>query len=334
MAEKEETKIIKTEKSETEKKEEKGKPSKPKTVKKSEGKPKKAEGEKKVKAKPKKPRAVKKPGKKKPTKAKPAKKKKGKPKKVEKVNLYSITGKAKKKIALPKVFFEDVRTDLIRKAVKASQANRRQPYGPNPNSGMRHAVSTWGKGRGVARVQRLSQGRTAAESPNVVGGRRAHPPRPKRDWSQKINKKEGKKARNSALSATKEVDLISQRGHKFKKSITMPIVVEDSIEKIVTIKEAISTLKKLGVKDDLERARNGIHIRAGRGKMRGRRYRKPKSLLMVVKDHEKAMRGFGNLPGIDVTTPERLNVEMLAPGGMPGRLTLFSEGALKKLEGW
>lgn len=305
MAEKEETK--KTKKSQ-----------KPKGEK-EKGTPKKVSGKKKAKGKPKKPTT---------------KKKKGKPKIVEKVNLYSIDGKAKKKIALPKVFFEDVRTDLIRKAVKTSQANRRQPYGPNPTSGMRHAVSTWGKGRGVARVQRLSQGRTAAQSPNVVGGRRAHPPRPQKDWSQKINKKEGKKARNSALSATKERDLISQRGHKFKKSITVPIVVEDSIEKIVTIKEAIRTLKKLGVKADLERARNGIHIRAGRGKMRGRRYRKPKSLLMVVKDHEKAMRGFGNLPGIDVTTPERLNVELLAPGGMPGRLTIFSEGALKKLEGW
>lgn len=283
--------------------------------------PKKTSRKKKAKGKPMKPTTKKKKG-------------KPKPKIVEKVNIYSIDGKAKKKIDLPKVFFEDIRRDLIRKAVKTTQANRRQPYGPSPKSGMRHAVSTWGKGRGVARVQRLSQGRTAAQSPNVVGGRRAHPPRPQKDWSQKINKKEGKKARNSALSATKEVDLISQRGHKFKKSITVPIIVEDSIEKIVTIKEAISTLKKLGVKADLERARNGIHIRAGRGKMRGRRYRKPKSLLMVVKDHKKAMRGFGNLPGIDVTTPERLNVELLAPGGMPGRLTLFSEGALKKLEGW
>ncbi|MEE9150617.1 MAG: 50S ribosomal protein L4 [Thermoplasmata archaeon] len=342
MAEKEGTK-----KPKTVEKEGKGKSSKPETVKKTvKGKPKKAEGEKKAKGKPKartvkkkdegkskKTRTVKKKGK--PTKAKAAKKKaKPKPKKVEKVNLYSITGKAKKKIKLPKVFFEDVRIDLIRKAVKASQANRRQPYGPNPGSGMSHAVSTWGKGRGVSRVQRFTQGRTAAESPNVVGGRRAHPPRTTRDWSLKINDRERRKARNSALSATKEASLISQRGHKFKKSITVPIVVEDSIEKIVTVKEAMRTLEKLGVKEDLKRARSGIHIRAGRGKMRGRRYRKPKSLLLVVRDHKRALRGFSNLPGIDVTTPEHLSVEILAPGGTPGRLTLFTEGALKRLEGW
>jgi large subunit ribosomal protein L4e len=311
----------KTTKSENVEKKSKEKTSKAEPGKKTgKGKPTKAAVKKKAKGKPKKPAAKK--------KGKP------KPKKVEKVNLYSINGKTKKKINLPKVFFEEVRTDIIRRAVKASQANRRQPYGPNPKSGMRHAVSTWGKGRGVARVQRLSQGRTAAESPNVVGGRRAHPPRPKRDWSEKINNKERKKARNSALSATKEAKLVARRGHKFKKSITVPIVVEDSFEKITTVKEAVSTLRKLGVRGDLERARNGVHIRAGRGKMRGRKYRKPKSLLLVVKDHEKASRGFGNLPGIDVTTPAHLNIELLAPGGMPGRLTLFTEGALKQLEGW
>jgi len=256
------------------------------------------------------------------------------PKKERKVNLYSIGGKTKKKIELPKIFFEDVRTDLIRRAVFASQAKRRQPYGPNPESGMRHAVSTWGKGRGVARVQRFSQGRTAAESPNVVGGRRAHPPRPERNWSLKINNKEKRKAKVSAISATKDPRLIAKRGHKFKKSFTMPLVVEDSIEKIVSVKEAIETLEKLGVKDDIERAKSGIHIRAGKGKMRGRKYKKPKSLLVVVNDYENVKKGFGNIPGVDVATPTHLNVELLAPGGMPGRLTLFSEGALKQMENW
>jgi large subunit ribosomal protein L4e len=305
--------------------EEKKKPKKAKKIE-------KPKGEKKGDtAKPKKATKKKKEGK--PARPK-AEKKKGKPKKPTKVNLYSTAGKSKKKIDLPKVFFVEIRTDLIRRAVVASQANRRQPYGPNPNAGMRHAVVTWGKGRGVARVQRLTSGRTAAESPNVVGGRRAHPPRPEHDWSLKINKKERKKARYSAVSATKDKKLVIQRGHKFDDSLTVPIVVDDSIEKIETAKEAMTTLKKLGVEDDLIRAKSGIHIRAGKGKMRGRRFKKPKSLLIVVKDKRKAQRGFGNLPGIDVTTPENLNIELLAPGGMPGRLTIFTEGALKQLEGW
>jgi large subunit ribosomal protein L4e len=41
-----------------------------------------------------------------------------------------------------------------------------------------------------------------------------------------------------------------------------------------------------------------------------------------------------NLPGIELTKPEGLNTELLAPGGVPGRLTLFTEGALEKVRGW
>lgn len=251
-----------------------------------------------------------------------------------KVNLYSVEGKSTKKIQLPQAFLGDVRSDLIKRAHQASRANRRQPYGPNPGSGMRHATSTWGKGRGVARVQRLSQGRTAAESPNNVGGRRAHPPRPEKDWSQKINHKEKLRARNSALCATTDPNLVSQRGHRFDDSITVPIIVENSLEKITTTKDAIETLEKLKVISDVDRAKAGIHIRAGRGKMRGRRFRRPRSLLVVVADKDKAQRGFGNLAGVEITTPTGLSIEHLAPGGTPGRLTLITEGALKQMEGW
>jgi large subunit ribosomal protein L4e len=273
-------------------------------------------------------------------KAKKAKKKpktstkKTAPSRPAKVNLYSIDGKSQKKIDLPKVFHGDVRTDLIRRAVTAAQANRRQPYGPNSGAGMSHASSTWGKGRGVSRVQRMSQGRTAVESPNNVGGRRAHPPRPEKDWSKKVNRKERQKARNSALTATAEPGLVMERGHRFKKKTTVPVVVENKIEEIETTKKALRALRKLGVMDDIERAKAGIHVRAGRGTMRGRRYRNPKSLLIVVQDRENAARGFGNLTGVDITTPSQLNPELLAPGGMPGRLTLISEGALKQLEAW
>jgi large subunit ribosomal protein L4e len=293
-------------------------------------KTKKPEGEIKT---PKKVKTKKKSGKEKTTK-KAATKKKAKPKKVDKVNLYSIDGKTKGKILLPKVFFEDVRTDVIRRAHKASRANRRQPYGPNPQSGMMHAVSTWGKGRGVSRVQRLTQGRAAAESPNNVGGRRAHPPIHDHDWSEKINKKERGLARKSALSATKEADLVTRRGHKFDDSVTLPIIVEDAFAKLKTTREAIAAMEKLGIADDLERARTGVHVRAGRGKMRGRKYRKPKSVLLVVTKAEKTKRGFGNIAGVDVSTPENLNIELLAPGGMPGRLTLITRSALKRMESW
>ena len=47
-----------------------------------------------------------------------------------KVPIYSIKGKASKSSAtLPDAFEEPVRLDLIRRAVRAARANRRQAYG-------------------------------------------------------------------------------------------------------------------------------------------------------------------------------------------------------------
>lgn len=250
------------------------------------------------------------------------------------INLYSLRGKASDVLDLPRVFLEDVRRDLVRRAVLASRANRRQSYGPGKDAGMKHAVSTWGKGRGAARVPRITDSRRAAQSPGVVGGRRAHPPRPSKDWSLKINRKERIKARNSALSATHRPDIVVARGHKFKKKLTLPVVIENDVENLEKTAEAVDFLKKLGVYDDVERAMNGKKVRAGRGKMRGRRFKSPKSFLFVISDPDEKGKAFRNLPGVDVVAPKHLNTEMLAPGGDPGRLTLFSAKAFDELRDW
>lgn len=263
----------------------------------------------------------------------PAKKKSGKLSSGE-VNIYSLEGEVVDKLALPEPFRHDVRVDLIRKAVSASQANRRQPYGPNPGSGMRHAVSTWGKGRGVARVQRITDMRRAAQSPGTVGGRRAHPPSPEKDWKEKINRKEKRLAKLSALSATAVPEIVSKRGHKFDPNITVPVVVEDAIEKVDKTKEAEEILKALGVYDDILRSKEGRHIRAGKGKMRSRKYKKPRSVLIVFSSNDAKMEAFRNLPGIDVAVWNSLNAEVLAPGGDPGRLTIFSRSAIEATRRW
>lgn len=196
---------------------------------------------------------------------------------------------------------------------------------------MRHSVSTWGKGRGVSRVQRLKQGRTAAESPNNVGGRRAHPPYPEHKLGKKINKKERLKARRSALAAVSDLDLVIARGHKFNRKLTLPIIVSDHFEMIQKTKKVVDSLNGIGVYSDVIRAENGRHIRAGKGKMRGRRFRTPCSILIIVNDKESVGKAAQNLSGIDVVTPLEVNTEVLAPGGSPGRLTVISQGALKEL---
>jgi large subunit ribosomal protein L4e len=250
------------------------------------------------------------------------------------VNLYSVAGKSLRKQKLPAAFDEEFRLDLIRRAVKAAQANRRQPYGPNPRAGMSHPSSTWGKGRGVARVQRQVSGRTAVESPGNVGGRRAHPPTVEKVWEEKVNKKERLKARRAALAAITDSDLVTNRGHKFDDKITLPLILEDEFEKINKTKDALEIFKKVGVYNDILRAEYGVHIRAGKGKSRGRKYRRPKSVLIIATDRTMIKKGIGNLTGVDVVIPEKLSVEDLAPGGDPGRLTIITEGALKIMGNW
>jgi large subunit ribosomal protein L4e len=254
------------------------------------------------------------------------------------VHVYSVEGKPVKTIELPPVFDTDVRFDLIRRAVTAFQANRRQTYGASPDAGMQHSVRWSGKGHGVSRVPRLRGGMTGAQAPGTVGGRRAHPPRLGKIWSKKVNERERRAARNAAIAALRDSALVSARGHRYEDDVSLPLVVEDALESLEpedgATREGLSILEHLGVLDDVNRAKDGRHIRAGHGKMRGRKYREPRSILVVVKDVGKARKLFGNLSGVEVVSPAGLNAEILAPGGAPGRLALFSEGALEVLRSW
>ena len=254
------------------------------------------------------------------------------------VHVYSLDGKAVKTVELPSVFRADIRLDVIRRAVTAFQANRRQAYGPTPGAGLRHSVRWAGKGQGVSRVPRIRGTMTGAQAPGTVGGRRAHPPRTDAVWAKKVNDKERHLARNAALAALKESALVVSRGHRFESTLSLPVVVEDAIESLEAkegvTRKGVSVLRHLGLYDDVDRVKDGRHIRAGRGKMRGRRYRQPRGILLVVKEPSKVRRSFANLPGVEVVAPASLNAELLAPGGDPGRLAVFSEGALEALRSW
>ncbi len=59
----------------------------------------------------------------------------------------------------------------------------------------------------------------------------------------------------------------------------------------------------------------------------------PILFALDVSDAEKTRKCVGNIPGVDVITPEGLSVELLAPGGDAGRLTVFSEKAILNLGG-
>ncbi len=60
--------------------------------------------------------------------------------------------------------------------------------------------------------------------PQAAGGRRAHPPKVERIWSQKINKKERQLAIKSAVAATAVKEIVLKRGHRVQSLSQLPIV--------------------------------------------------------------------------------------------------------------
>lgn len=249
-----------------------------------------------------------------------------------KTNVYDLSGKVKKKIDLPDVFSTTPREDLIRKAFRAISLSLRQPYGASPLAGSRRVGHNSGPGRGAARIPRTSGSSRAVLLASFVGGRSAHAPRSDKVLFKGINEKERKAARESAIALTSNVESVKARGHRLPDGLKLPVVVDNSVEKIAKTKEAKEFLEALGLFEDVEKSKNGIKVRAGRGKMRGRRYKQPKSLL-IVGSSRSSLRAFATLPGVDIATPNSLSIRKLAPGGVGGRLTIYTEDVIKNLGG-
>jgi len=246
-----------------------------------------------------------------------------------KAQVKTIEGGVAKDIELPAMFSEEYRPDLIKKAVMALQSTRRQPHGAYPYAGICSSAVGWGSGRGASHVPRLKNGSRAAKVPQAKGGREAHPPVTAKVLIKEINQKEKQKAFRSAVAASIRSDLISSRGHTFDGNV--PLIFEDKFETLGKTQEVITALTNIGVYNDVERAKDSRKVRAGRGKLRGRRYKQRKSLLIVTSGPE--LRAARNLAGVDVVTVDQLNVEHLAPGMQAGRLTVWTESAVTRLEG-
>jgi len=264
--------------------------------------------------------------------------------------VYEIGVELGKKVSLPDSFSAEIRSDLVKLAVASARANRRQAYGSNahvgkrkPMSGMKHSVEWWGKGRGVSRIMRRTGQRRGAQNPHTLGGRRAHGPKVEKDWSRKLNRNERRLARNSALAATTNIEMVSGRGHRFAEEISsLPIVLGDYSENGEKIdieafnlnggtRKVNAIFEALGLGDDLRRARDGRKIRAGKATMRGRVHKTPKSVLLVVANKDGLAKAARNLPGVDVVAAKDLSAEHLAPGGDLGRLTVFTKAAVEAL---
>jgi len=256
-----------------------------------------------------------------------------------KAPVIDIEGKEIKEITLPPCFSAEIRPDLIHKVFWAIQKRQMQPYGAYVLAGkevaasgkQRHARRRWKSlyGRGISRIPRKTLMRrgeqfywVGAFIPGTVGGREAHPPKPIKKQA-KINKKENRKAINSAIAASASKEILEKKYPKLKIE-KLPLVIDSSVLNKKP-KEIVALIEKLiGIKIKKEKK-----IRAGKGKRRGRRYKGSAKVLLVTASDENAR--LANY-GIDVAKTNQLNILLLAPGGTPGRIIVWTEKAIKELE--
>lgn len=257
-----------------------------------------------------------------------------------------LDGAEDAEIALPVQFQERVRPDIIKRAVLSAQSRRRQPYGSDPEAGLKH-VTHWKK---RSRAYRGIRGRSypssrtprkitfrrgmqmsgpGGEAPQAVGGRRAHPPKSGKKFAKDINEKERRKAIRSGIAASQDLELVQGRGHRVEEDL--PLIVDNSIEELGATADVAEMLRSLGLGDELERVRERQH-RSGKGTMRGRRYRQRVGPLIVVGEDNGIRRAARNIPGVDVCRVDELHAEALSPGTEPGRLVVWSENAVKRLD--
>lgn len=245
-------------------------------------------------------------------------------------DIYDNEGNITGKMKLPEIFSTIPREDILGKAFRAITLTLRHPYGSSPKAGMRQVGHNSGANHGTARLPRVSGSSRGVILASMVGGRSAHSPRSNKVLYKKINDKERKIAKLSAIAMTADKEAVKRRGHRFDDKIRLPIVVGDNLGDVRKVKEAITLFENIGIYDDILRAKEGKKIRAGRGKMRGRKYKQPKSVL-IVDTSPKDLRVFKSMPGVETATPDSLSIRKLAPGGVGGRLVVFTESAIKKI---
>lgn len=242
-----------------------------------------------------------------------------------------------KEVKLPKVFACPLRQDIVQHVHDNLSKNSRQAHGVDRDAGMRHSAESWGTGRAVARIPRVSgsgSGRNgqAAFGNMVRKGRMAFPVVTHRRWHRKINLRMRRHALASAIAATAVHPLISARGHKIDKVPQLPLVLDSEVNKIQKTKEVIEVLKRFGCFEDVQRVIDGKTLRSGISKVRGNKYRIKKGPLVVVNDEgESLTRALRNIPGVDIVHVQRLNIRYLAPGGQLGRFTIYTQSALNEI---
>ncbi len=255
-----------------------------------------------------------------------------------KVKVLEIDGRQGAELEAQDAFNEQIREDLIRRAVLSEDSFRLQPQAHSVMAGMQTTASYYGAmnsyrtGRHVGHAMRPReklgggiQGKVK-RIPSAVKGRRAHPHMIEKTLVEFINTKEYRKALRSAIAATASKEYVGSKHVETE----VPIVVSDSIEKISKTKEMMNVLKSLKLLEMVESCKEAKHLKNGRS---GRERHYKKSFLLVVsKEDAPAIKAARNIAGSDACAISDIKAGLLAPGGRPGRIVIWSESAFKGID--
>jgi len=153
-----------------------------------------------------------------------------------------------------------------------------------------------------------------------------------RRWHRRINVNQKRYAVASALAASAVPALVMARGHRVEDLPELPLVVDNTLQGVHKTAEAYKIMERLGASDDCDKAKASKKIRAGKGKMRNRRYVLRRGPLIIYDQKEGLEKAFRNLPGVETACVDRLNLLQLAPGGHMGRFCVWTQAAFEKLD--
>eukprot|EP01018_Ginkgo_biloba_P037627 Gb_00290 [translate_table: standard] len=241
-------------------------------------------------------------------------------------------------LPLPDVMKASIRPDIVQFVHCNMAKNKRQPYAVSKKAGHQTSAESWGTGRAVSRIPRVPGGGTHRAGQGAFGnmcrgGRMFAPTKIWRRWHRKINVNQKRYAVVSSLAASAIPSLVLARGHRIEKVPELPLVLNDTVESVEKTSAALKVLKQVGAYPDVEKAKKSHSIRAGKGKMRNRRYVSRKGPLIVYgTEGAKLVKAFRNIPGVEIACVDRLNLLKLAPGGHLGRFIIWTRSAFEKLD--
>lgn len=239
----------------------------------------------------------------------------------------------------------NLREDIFKKAVFAERSWFKESYGAFERAGKRATISLSKRrkafrttyGTGGTRVpkkvmwKRGTQMRfVGAFAPGTVGGRRAHPPKANKIVAKSMNNKEWIKAVVTGLNASLDGSKVLDNGQKVPKSY--PFILNDDIDSLEKTKDVIDCFTKLGLEEEINRT-STRSIRAGKGKMRNRKYVLKRGPLVVCDSSEsKLLISSRNLLGFDSIISDELLASDFGMSEKPGRIVLFTQKAALKFK--